>query len=50
MSNVAINRHGKYINVSFVDGSTRTIPIQELWTLKWHPTWTAPATLPKVPW
>jgi prepilin-type N-terminal cleavage/methylation domain-containing protein/prepilin-type processing-associated H-X9-DG protein len=50
MSNVAINRHGKMINVSFVDGSTRTIPMPELWRLKWWPGWKAPATLPKTPW
>jgi prepilin-type N-terminal cleavage/methylation domain-containing protein/prepilin-type processing-associated H-X9-DG protein len=50
MSNVAINRHGKLINVSFVDGSTRTIPMPELWSLKWWPGWKTPATLPRTPW
>jgi len=50
MSNVATKRHGKLVNVSFVDGSTQTLPLPELWNLKWHPTWTPPATLPKVPW
>jgi prepilin-type processing-associated H-X9-DG protein len=50
MSLVAINRHGKYVNVTFMDGSTRTIPLPELWAIKWHATWNKPATLPPVPW
>lgn len=50
MSNVATRRHKKLVNVSFMDGSGQTMPLPQLWTLKWHPTWTAPATLPKVPW
>jgi len=50
MGLVATMRHGRTANVSFADGSTRTIPLPELWTLKWHPTWTPPADLPKVPW
>lgn len=50
MSNVATNRHGKFVNVSFVDGSTRTIPLPELWKLKWFYAWKEPTPLPKVPW
>jgi prepilin-type N-terminal cleavage/methylation domain-containing protein/prepilin-type processing-associated H-X9-DG protein len=50
MDNVATQRHGKFVNVSFVDGSARTMKLPELWGLKWHATWTAPATLPPVPW
>jgi len=50
MSNVAIKRHNKQINVAFVDGSVKTMPLPELWTLQWWSGWKAPATLPKVPW
>jgi prepilin-type N-terminal cleavage/methylation domain-containing protein/prepilin-type processing-associated H-X9-DG protein len=51
MTYVATRRHGKYVNVCFVDGSVRTIPLPELWAINWHPTWTYPTTgLPQVPW
>jgi len=50
MSNVAINRHGKFINVALLDGSVRTLPIEQLWNLKWWHGWNPPATLPKAPW
>jgi prepilin-type N-terminal cleavage/methylation domain-containing protein/prepilin-type processing-associated H-X9-DG protein len=50
MDLVATKRHGKYVNISFVDGSARTIPLPELWAAKWHATWNRPATLPPVPW
>jgi prepilin-type processing-associated H-X9-DG protein len=56
MSNVATNRHGKYVNVVYVDGSARTIPLPELWAAKWHANWVAPpkatppTPLPPVPW
>jgi prepilin-type N-terminal cleavage/methylation domain-containing protein/prepilin-type processing-associated H-X9-DG protein len=50
MSYVATKRHGKYANVAFMDGSARTIYLPDLWTLKWHPKWTKPASLPPIPW
>ena len=50
MDNVAMARHGRYVNVTYVDGSTRTIPLPELWTARWHSRWTRPAILPEVPW
>jgi prepilin-type N-terminal cleavage/methylation domain-containing protein/prepilin-type processing-associated H-X9-DG protein len=50
MGLVANMRHNRTTNVSFVDGSTKTIPLPELWTLNWHAQWKAPATNPKVPW
>jgi prepilin-type N-terminal cleavage/methylation domain-containing protein/prepilin-type processing-associated H-X9-DG protein len=50
MSLAATNRHGKYTNVVYCDGSARTIPLPELWAAKWHPTWNAPKPLPPVPW
>jgi prepilin-type processing-associated H-X9-DG protein len=56
MTNVATRRHGKLVNVAFVDGSVRSIQLPELWALKWHPTWVppqqlaTPKDLPPVPW
>jgi prepilin-type N-terminal cleavage/methylation domain-containing protein len=50
MSYVATMRHGRLVNVTFNDGSGRTIPLPELWTLHWKYDWVTPATLPKVPW
>jgi prepilin-type N-terminal cleavage/methylation domain-containing protein len=50
MSNAATRRHGKVTNIAYTDLSVRTIPLPELWAAKWHPTWTAPDPLPKVPW
>ena len=31
-----IPRHDKRINILFFDGSTRTTPLRDLWSLKWH--------------
>jgi prepilin-type N-terminal cleavage/methylation domain-containing protein/prepilin-type processing-associated H-X9-DG protein len=50
MSYVATNRHGRMVNVTFVDGSTRTMPLPELWSLQWWPGWKVPSPLPKTPW
>jgi prepilin-type N-terminal cleavage/methylation domain-containing protein/prepilin-type processing-associated H-X9-DG protein len=50
MCYIATKRHGKWVNVAFADGSARTIPLPELWRLKWHPLWTQPASLPPIPW
>ena len=36
MGRFFIARHGRAINVAFVDGSVRRIPLAELWLLKWH--------------
>ena len=37
MGSMCIDRHDKRINISFVDGSSRKVPIDELWNIKWHP-------------
>jgi prepilin-type N-terminal cleavage/methylation domain-containing protein/prepilin-type processing-associated H-X9-DG protein len=50
MSNIATNRHGRFVNVVYLDGSTRTIHLPQLWEAKWHPTWTPPAQNPPCPW
>jgi prepilin-type N-terminal cleavage/methylation domain-containing protein/prepilin-type processing-associated H-X9-DG protein len=50
MSLVATNRHGRKVNVTFVDGSTRTMDVNQLWALKWYPGWVTPDPLPRTPW
>jgi prepilin-type processing-associated H-X9-DG protein/prepilin-type N-terminal cleavage/methylation domain-containing protein len=34
-----IPRHGRAINVVFLDGHARTVPLAELWKLKWNTVW-----------
>jgi len=36
MNRYCFERHNGYINTSFLDGSTRAVPLAELWELKWH--------------
>lgn len=36
-----IPRHGRAINVVFLDGHARTVPLAELWQLKWNNVWVA---------
>jgi prepilin-type N-terminal cleavage/methylation domain-containing protein len=36
MSRYCFERHHGVINSSFLDGSTRAVPLADLWTLKWH--------------
>ena len=36
MARFAINRHDKKMNLCFMDGSARAVPLVELWQLKWH--------------
>jgi prepilin-type N-terminal cleavage/methylation domain-containing protein len=38
MMHFAIVRHGKGIDVNFVDGSTRNVRVRRLWNLPWHRT------------
>jgi prepilin-type N-terminal cleavage/methylation domain-containing protein len=38
MGRVCVDRHSMAVNSSFVDGSVRRIPLGELWSLKWHQT------------
>jgi prepilin-type N-terminal cleavage/methylation domain-containing protein len=35
----ALARHGIATNMLFLDLSTRTVPLKELWDLKWHRKW-----------
>ena len=36
MNRYCFNRHSGFINVSFMDGSADHVPVEKLWTLKWH--------------
>ncbi len=36
MSRFCLDRHMMAVNVSFIDGSARSVQIRELWSLKWH--------------
>ncbi len=46
MGRVAIDRHKKQIDVSFLDGHSETVDIPKLWTLDWNAQWVTPAELP----
>jgi prepilin-type N-terminal cleavage/methylation domain-containing protein/prepilin-type processing-associated H-X9-DG protein len=37
MCRVAMARHGKAVNVAFLDGHAATIPLAQLWLLQWSP-------------
>jgi prepilin-type N-terminal cleavage/methylation domain-containing protein/prepilin-type processing-associated H-X9-DG protein len=36
---VCIPRHGRAVNIVFLDGHARTVPLAELWQLKWNKVW-----------
>lgn len=36
MAEFCLNRHSRCINMTFMDGSTRKVFLNDLWTLKWH--------------
>jgi prepilin-type processing-associated H-X9-DG protein len=38
-NSVCIARHGRAVNVAFLDGHARTVPLAELWKLKWNNDW-----------
>ena len=44
-----IARHGKAINVAFLDGHAETVQLRDLWTLKWNGLWQVPEPLPTLP-
>lgn len=49
MNRFCIARHGKAVNIAFVDGHAATIGLQDLWRLKWYYGWKQPNPLPKMP-
>jgi prepilin-type N-terminal cleavage/methylation domain-containing protein len=50
MNYIATQRHGRVVNVAFVDMSVRTVPLSELWSYSWRPNYVPPTDMPKVPW
>jgi len=36
---LCVARHGMAINVGFMDGHVSTVPLPDLWTLRWHNDW-----------
>jgi len=36
MNHFCINRHNGFVNLLFMDWTTRRVGLKELWTLKWH--------------
>ena len=49
MHRFCFDRHEKRINTAFQDGSSRAVPLQELWTLHWGADWVTPTPLPIMP-
>ncbi len=39
LQRMCVDRHSESINVTFLDGSARRVPIVDLWSLKWHALW-----------
>jgi prepilin-type processing-associated H-X9-DG protein len=50
MNYIATQRHGRVVNVAFMDLSVRTVPLPELWSFSWRNDFKPPNPLPKVPW
>jgi prepilin-type processing-associated H-X9-DG protein len=48
MEHFALPRHGKRINATFFDGSTRSVQLKKLWALKWHREWDTEAWATRV--
>jgi len=52
---LCVARHGMAINVGFLDGHVQTVPLPDLWKLKWHKGWdpsrpqTGPTDYPVIP-
>ena len=49
MQCVCMNRHGGYVNWSFLDASARKVGLKELWKLKWHRKFDTDAPSPHWP-
>jgi len=50
MNYIATARHGRVVNVAFIDLSVRSVPLPELWQLSWRKDFKIEDPLPKVPW
>ncbi len=43
------NRHGRTTNVSFMDGHAASVPLRDLWKLRWYQHWQIPPSPPTFP-
>ena len=50
MKRICIDRHSMKINVVFLDSSVRTVPLEDLWSLKWHRSWSGNIASPSNAW
>jgi prepilin-type N-terminal cleavage/methylation domain-containing protein/prepilin-type processing-associated H-X9-DG protein len=50
MNSIATKRHGRVVNVAFMDLSVRTVQLPDLWSFSWRDDFKPPSPLPKVPW
>ena len=46
MARWCLDRHAKAVNIGFLDGHVATIPVKQLWSLKWHRGYQPPAVNP----
>ncbi len=49
MGRFVINRHGRNVNMAFMDGHASAMPLRDLWALNWYNGWTTPDSLPAFP-
>jgi prepilin-type processing-associated H-X9-DG protein/prepilin-type N-terminal cleavage/methylation domain-containing protein len=49
MGRFCVARHGKAINIAFVDGHAATVRLNDLWRIPWHDQWKVPNPYPKIP-
>ena len=50
IARACLNRYQDFANnVSFMDGHVESVPLRDLWTLKWHRQWKTPANQPELP-
>ena len=43
------NRHGRSCNLAFMDGHAASVPLRDLWKLRWSKGWVTPPTIPTFP-
>ena len=49
MGRYTLNRHGRTMNMAFMDGHAAPVPIHTLWNLRWNSQWLPPKKLPTFP-
>jgi prepilin-type N-terminal cleavage/methylation domain-containing protein/prepilin-type processing-associated H-X9-DG protein len=49
MGRYVLNRHGRTMNMAFMDGHAAPVGIREIWNLRWNSQWLQPKKLPTFP-